>query len=981
MSEEQKQAASLAQPAPAALLGDEREAFEVIWMQGHEGAIPGCIALERLSDGNYDDLETQDIWEAWQLACKWQRDAARQHQSGETQASGQAPAASAGPLFWYRPRSDGGYEGPIHNAAIERVRKESGAWVPLVPGAAPVAAQAPQAEQTDFSAWLAREMPAGTIIGDPAWWAPRILRAAGQQPAIPAPTVEALRRERNAWIDAGYMGTIPAGFWLAPEKLTESMHAAGGRAIARSYGNDDWPHNVYAAWRAAAPQAPQPQAMPDDFLPSIKHLCVAARTTGGIAGRDDGLCTALDRVEAMLEAVSDPDWRAQASQRSAQAPAVPLELAGVAETLAEGSGFWRSCSGCHELSEGRDTGPYSGTMKCHLGGGCSECGGIGAIWDTTDYQAMADDMARSMGQNVAAPAVPEGLTEETFCDLQAAADVLNAIADRQRQTADVIEPISDIRQASRLARGARERLNRAILALTPAFDAALAAAPQAPTPPASALGERYAALEEAARICDGQAKEPECPERAIYCAAAIRALKSLPPASAAPAAQVAYLDIGAGGYVDIGTDLTDEQMSRLPKGRHMLAIIGTHGVDGYTPAAPAPQCSECKGTGTSEGRDGALVPCLACSAAPAPAAQASEHDIIAAFSVAGLSCDDKQMDNRKYSVRGQLAQLVNGARALLSRYGAASHEFDANDMQAQWNAGFSVGSAAPRPTDDEMWDQALRERDSYHDMADQLAAQIAAITGEEIGEHSSANDPWRNAMLAADEFIAAQIRKLCSAPAVQTAPLAEEDARPTGTLVGLGGGWIINPDAAQAAPLAAPTRPHQTTAHPIKEPYTLAEIEARIASHDYSAELLLLHAMELLRGRPGEDARPVAWEVTNDSFSFWTAVRKESRARDIADEQQRAGWPGAEVRPLVYATPQPSAQAAPAVPLLARALAEWHEDDGPVMWWAWNGHEWAGEPAWCGQPDDSDWPGYHTHWTPHPAMPAALTTQGASDGD
>jgi len=65
----------------------------------------------------------------------------------------------------------------------------------------------------------------------------------------------------------------------------------------------------------------------------------------------------------------------------------------------------------------------------------------------------------------------------------------------------------------------------------------------------------------------------------------------------------------------------------------------------------------------------------------------------------------------------------------------------------------------------------------------------------------------------------------------------------------------------------------------------------------------------------GEDARPVAWEVTNDSFSFWTAVRKESRARDIADEQQRAGWPGAEVRPLVYATPQPSAQAAPAVPL------------------------------------------------------------------
>ena len=60
-----------------------------------------------------------------------------------------------------------------------------------------------------------------------------------------------------------------------------------------------------------------------------------------------------------------------------------------------------------------------------------------------------------------------------------------------------------------------------------------------------------------------------------------------------------------------------------------------------------------------------------------------------------------------------------------------------------------------------------------------------------------------------------------------------------------------------------------------------------------------------------------------------------------------------------------------AQPLIARPLAEWHEEDGPVTWWAWCGHEWAGEPAWCGTPLDSDWPGYHTHWTPHPTMPSA----------
>nr|WP_313037317.1 hypothetical protein [Achromobacter ruhlandii] len=54
---------------------------------------------------------------------------------------------------------------------------------------------------------------------------------------------------------------------------------------------------------------------------------------------------------------------------------------------------------------------------------------------------------------------------------------------------------------------------------------------------------------------------------------------------------VAYLDLGAGGYMDVGTDLTDEQLAALPKGRHMLAIIGTHGVNGYAPAS-APVADE-----------------------------------------------------------------------------------------------------------------------------------------------------------------------------------------------------------------------------------------------------------------------------------------------------------------------------------------------------------------------------------------------------
>lgn len=56
----------------------------------------------------------------------------------------------------------------------------------------------------------------------------------------------------------------------------------------------------------------------------------------------------------------------------------------------------------------------------------------------------------------------------------------------------------------------------------------------------------------------------------------------------------------------------------------------------------------------------------------------------------------------------------------------------------------------------------------------------------------------------------------------------------------------------------------------------------------------------------------------------------------------------------------------------ARPLSEWHEDDWPAVWWRFP----VEEPAWIGGPNDSDWPGYHTHWTPHPSVPT-LKPQGA----
>jgi len=59
----------------------------------------------------------------------------------------------------------------------------------------------------------------------------------------------------------------------------------------------------------------------------------------------------------------------------------------IKEQLAEKSGFWRSCSGCTELEDGQNVHghPYSDVFKCDIGLGCSDCGGIGAVWDNVDY--------------------------------------------------------------------------------------------------------------------------------------------------------------------------------------------------------------------------------------------------------------------------------------------------------------------------------------------------------------------------------------------------------------------------------------------------------------------------------------------------------------------------------------------------------------------------------------------------------------------
>ncbi len=53
--------------------------------------------------------------------------------------------------------------------------------------------------------------------------------------------------------------------------------------------------------------------------------------------------------------------------------------------------------------------------------------------------------------------------------------------------------------------------------------------------------------------------------------------------------------------------------------------------------------------------------------------------------------------------------------------------------------------------------ETIDQRDRYHEVADELATRIATITGVDIGEHSSANCPWQNAIEAAEEYKPAQV--------------------------------------------------------------------------------------------------------------------------------------------------------------------------------------------------------------------------------
>ena len=109
-------------------------------------------------------------------------------------------------------------------------------------------------------------------------------------------------------------------------------------------------------------------------------------------GDADGLYM-QDLTEAEAKAAAQNDYERRI--RAALEPQTPAQAALALRNIEPDDGFWRSCSGCHETVDGQETGwyAYSPIFKCHLGAGCGECGGLGAVWDDTDYEDMARAIA------------------------------------------------------------------------------------------------------------------------------------------------------------------------------------------------------------------------------------------------------------------------------------------------------------------------------------------------------------------------------------------------------------------------------------------------------------------------------------------------------------------------------------------------------------------------------------------------------------
>ena len=110
--------------------------------------------------------------------------------------------------------------------------------------------------------------------------------------------------------------------------------------------------------------------------------------------------------------------RQQAEARATSGAGEDTLTKHVAEVMAEDGGCWMACSGCQESDEGYVSEkyyPFSPIFRCQPGGGCSECGGIGVLWEDGAFLASYGDFFLSHAEAGGAEGwklVPVELTPE-----------------------------------------------------------------------------------------------------------------------------------------------------------------------------------------------------------------------------------------------------------------------------------------------------------------------------------------------------------------------------------------------------------------------------------------------------------------------------------------------------------------------------------------------------------------------------------------
>lgn len=168
----------------------------------------------------------------------------------------------------------------------------------------------------------------------------------------------------------------------AASSLCSSVTQLNRQVIAKMIREGRCDYNPYvqafAAHRLAT--TPSPDASPD----SGEVALARQRLAEWVEWHD---CPHASSEDAPPIDEDDVRLLLAASPASLSGGAEDRKAARVAEMIDEG-GAWRACSGCQEGEDGyisaRDY-PYSAVYRCQPGGGCTECGGIGVIWEPPGF--------------------------------------------------------------------------------------------------------------------------------------------------------------------------------------------------------------------------------------------------------------------------------------------------------------------------------------------------------------------------------------------------------------------------------------------------------------------------------------------------------------------------------------------------------------------------------------------------------------------